>query len=254
MAYQQVTLGTLKTRLADRYEAVPYWTAEEARRALNEGLRIWSAATGFWRTVINVPTVPNDPYVALPGTMVQGTRVTWNGLPLEPASLDDFRYTLRNWRNTTTATTGAPARPVYWAPISLSLLMVYPADAYASVAGTHDLQINGVRQTPILTIDADWVDLGQEQLDVLLGYAQHVLAFKLGGQALVSTYPNWLAFLKAAAQENRQFARSAFYRKLMGLDQWRRARGTEAPVASAVDEALGEAGVLADPATRMRIG
>jgi hypothetical protein len=237
MAYTQVTLGTLKARLADRYEAVPYWTPEEARRALNEALRIYSAATGFWRTVVSVPTVPNDHYVALPGTLVQAARVTWNGLPLEPVTLTDLSWGIRNWRRTTTATPGAPPRPVYWARASLTLLAIYPADAFASVGGTHALQVNGVRQTPILINDSDFVDLGQEQFDVLLGYAQHVLAFKIGGQALVSTYPGWLAFLQAAARENRQFAKSLFYRKVMGLDVLHRVRGTEKDVQSAVDEA-----------------
>jgi hypothetical protein len=244
--YAQVTLGTMKARLADRYEAVTYWTPEEARRALNEGLRVWNAATGFWREVISVPTVPNSHYVALPGTLVQAARVTWNGLPLEPVTLTDLSWSIRNWRRITTATPGAPPRPVYWARASLTLLAIYPADAYASIAGTHAIQVNGVRSTPILVNDSDFVDLGQEQFDVLLGYAQHVLAFKLGGQALVSTYPLWLAFLRAAAEENAQFAKSSFYRKVMGIDVLRRKRGTEASVQSAVDEAMAADVALGD--------
>ncbi len=238
MSYQQITLGTLKARLADRYDQVPYWTAEDARRALNEGLRIYSAATGCWRAPFLRPTVPNDPYVAVPSTLVNAARVTWNDLPLEPASLFDFDSLFPNWRLTTTATAGAPSRPVYWARISLNLLVIYPADAFVSIAGTHALQINGVRNTPILTIDPDFVDLGQEQFDVLLGYAAHVLAFKLGGEALTSTYPGWLAFLRAAAQANQQFAASQFYRRVVGLDQQRRMRPPEKQVLSDVDAAL----------------
>jgi hypothetical protein len=235
MSYQQVTLATLQARLADRYEAVPYWTPEEARRALNEGLRIYSAATGFWRTIVSVPTVSGDPFVALPGSLVQAARVTWNGLPLEPITLDDLDWGIRNWQHVTTATPGAPPRPVYWARVSLTLLAIYPADAFASVGGTHALQVNGVRATPILVNAGDFVDLGQEQFDVLLAYAQHVLAFKIGGQALVDTYPGWLAFLRAAARENRQFAASSFYRQVMGLDRLRLARGTQRQVETPVD-------------------
>lgn len=237
MAYQQVTLGQLQAQLAARYEAVPYWTPEEARRAINEALRIYSAATGFWQTIVSVPTVPNDPYVALPGTLVQSARVTWNGLPLEPTTLFDLSYSIRNWSKITTATPGAPPRPVYWARAGLTLLAIYPADAFASIAGTHALQINGIRNTPILVSPGDFINLGQEQFDVLLGYAQHVLAFKLGGEALTATYPAWLALLQAAATENRQFAASSFYRKTMNLDEWRRKRDTERAVASAVDDA-----------------
>ena len=237
MAYQQVTLATLQQRLADRYEAVPYWTPEEARRALNEALRLWSVATGFWRTSVLIPTVPNRHYVALPGSLVQGARVTWNGLPLEPCTLTDLSWSIRNWRRTTTATPGAPLRPIYWARASLTLLAIYPADAYASVAGTHALQVDGIRSTPILINPGDFIDLGQEIFNVLLGYAEHVLAFKVGGQPLLATYPGWLALLKAAATENRQFAKSAFYRKVMGLDVLHPRRNTEKATQSAADEA-----------------
>lgn len=239
MAYQQVALSDLQAQLQARYESVPYWTLEEGRRALNEGLRIWSVATGFWREAILVPTVPNDPYVAVPGTLVQGTRILWNGLPLEPGSLFDFSATLPNWRGTTTVTPGAPTRPVYWARVSTNLFVIYPADAYASVTGTHSLMVDGVMNTPILKAPTDFVDLGQEQLDVLLGYAQHVLAFKIGGAVLTNSYPGWLAFLKAAALQNQQFAASSYYRRLQGLDQQRRLRPPAAPqVTSEVDQAL----------------
>lgn len=236
--YTQVTLSQMQTLLANRVEQVPWWTPEEARRAINEGLHLWSAATGFWRTVVSIPTVPSDPYVALPGTLVQGTRVTWNGLPLEPVTLQDLSWSIRNWRGTTTATPGAPPRPIYWAKASLTLLVIYPADAAISIAGTNTLQVNGVRETPILVNPGDYVDLGQEQFDLLLAYAQHVLAFKVGGQTLVATYPGWLGFLKAAAEENRQFAKSSFYRSMLGLDPlYPLTRGTERSVQSAADAA-----------------
>lgn len=238
MSYQQVTLATMQQRLAERYESSPYWTAEEARRALNEGLRIFSAATGFWREAVLTQTVPNDPYVALPGTLVGGSRVTWNELPLESASLADFDYAIPNWRGTTTASPGAPARPLYWARVGLSQLAIYPADAYVSIAGTHSLIINGIRSTPVMTNPSDFVNLGQEQHDILLGYAAHVLAFKLGGDALVATYPAWLALLKAAGDLNREFAASLFYRRVMGLDQLRRSLPSEKPVQSLADLAV----------------
>lgn len=243
MAYAQVTLATLKLRLAERVEGVPYWTGEEARLALNEGLRIYSAATGFWRVALPLVTVPNDPFVAVPGTVVSTAQLKWNGLVLEPCSLFDLDYLFPNWRATTTADGGSiPTRPVYWARIALNLLAIYPADAFASVAGTHSLLVDGVRQTPVLRIDPDFVDLGQEQLDLLLGYAQHVLAFKLGGEALTSTYPAWLAFLQALAASNRRFAASAWYRQVLGLDQQRRMRPVSVPVQGAVDQAIQQAG------------
>lgn len=230
MPYQQVSLVDLLQALSDRYEGVPFWTSTDAIAAINEGLRIWNAATGFWRAPFLTTTVPSDPYVAVTGTLVQACRVLWNGVPLEKASIADFDYAIPNWRGATTADPDHPIAPVYFAPISLSLLAIYPADAAIS-----SLIIDGVRATPVLTALPQYLDLGAEELNVLLGYALHVLAFTVGGEVLVRTYPGWQAFLKAAAARNHQFAASAYYRRLLGLDQQRRITPTAVPVPSAVE-------------------
>ena len=219
MSYQQVTLGTLKARLADRYDAVPYWSAEEARRALNEGLRVFSAATGFWRTEVLTQTVPNDPYVALPSALTQATRVLWNAIPLEKCALADLDYGIPNWRNAIAGTTPHPSRPAYWAPVALTLLVIYPADNGLDFPSS--MEVAGIHNTPVLVNAGDFVDLGQEQLDILLAYAQHVLALKVGGQTLVDSYAGWIGLLTAAAAENQQIAASQFYRRLLGLDMQR---------------------------------
>lgn len=231
MSYQQVTLSELQIQLASRVENKPWWSSAESVAALNEGLRIWNAATGRWLTKVYVPLVPNDPWVPLPGAIAQPVRVLYNAIPLEKASQADLDYSIPNWRGATTATPGHPNRPVYWAPVSLTLLVIYPA--FADFPST--LEVAGVHQTPLLVNAGDFVDLGEEELDLLLGYAQHVLAFKVGGPRFVLTYPKWLAFLKAAAAENRQLAATAFYRRLLGLDLQRWQRRQERPVTTPVD-------------------
>lgn len=235
MAYQQVTLAALQTLLALRVDNKPWWTAAEATRAINEGLRIWNAATGFWRGKAFVTTVPNDPWVAVPSTLVRSARVLWNGIPLERASQVDLDYGIPNWRAATTTSGGShPTRPVYWAPASLTLLLIYPADA----TGLNALEIDGVRQTPILAAAADYLDLNQADLDRFLAYAQHVLAVKVGGPTLIASYPGWLGFLQACAAENRAFAASTFYRRALGLDQQRRFVRKAIPVENPVDQAV----------------
>lgn len=236
MAYQQTTLAELQTQLAQRTESSPWWSAEEARLALNEGLRIWNALTGRWITKVYPEPVPRDPYVPLPGAMTQATRVLWQGIPLEKGSLADFDYGIPSWRKGVAGETGHPARPSYWAPVALNLFVLYPAMATDQFPGS--LEVAGVHQTPLLVNAGDYVDLGDELLDVLLGYALHVLSFKVGGQRLVASYPGWLEFLKAGAAENRQFAASAFYRRLLGLDQQRWLRRQERPVQNPVDGVL----------------
>lgn len=234
--YQAVTLSQLQTQLAQRTESSPWWSAEEARLALNEGLRVWNAITGCWTDKFYPTPIPNDPWVPLPGAMTQATRVLWDKVPLEKGSLADFDYGIPNWRNAVSGATGHPARPSYWAPVALNLLVLYPAMSTAQFPGS--LEVAGVHQTPLLVNAGDFVDLGQEQHDVLLGYALHALSLKVGGQRLVDSYAGWIAFLTAGAAENRQFAASKFYRRLLGLDAQRWVRRQERPVQNPVDQVL----------------
>lgn len=236
MPHQAVTLAGLQAQLSTRYEGKPWWTAEDARRALNNGLKLWNCATATWTGSYFTVTVPDDPYVSIGASLSQASRVLYNGIPLEKGSQQDFDWGIPNWRATTTATTGAPARPSYWAPLAMNLLVLYPADH----AGLGSLEVTGVRATPLLTLPTDFVDLGQELHDRLLAYALHVLALKVGGQTFLATYPGWLGFLQACAAENRQFAASAFYRRALGLDQARWLKRQERPAQNPVDEALAQ--------------
>jgi len=230
--YQRYTLTDLQALIAERTEAKPWWTADQSRRALNEGLRIWNAATGFWPGQEFRQTVPNDPMVALTGTLTRAARVLWNGIPLEKASLLDFDYGIPNWRSAVSGASGHPDRPVYWAPVSLNLLYLYPADA----AGLHSLEINGILQTPVLVDALDTLDLNEADLPRLLDYALHVLTFTVGGSTFTATYPAWLAFLQGAGEQNSQFAASSFYRRVLGLDQTARLKRQRVPAPAPVDD------------------
>ena len=244
--YQSVTLADLQAALEARVDSHPWWTAEQARLALNEGLRIWSAATAFWPAKGYAPCTPNDPYVPLifpvaaynpvsgQQALAPGVRVLYNGRPLEKVSMADLDLAVPNWRAATTASDGAPDRPVYWAPVALNLIAIYPAvTTYPTM-----LEIAGVQTTPVLVNPGDYIDLGQEQHDALLGYALHVLTFSMGGQRFTATYPGWLAFLRAASAENAQLAATALFRRLLGLDVQRWIKRQDRPAVNAVNQAL----------------
>jgi hypothetical protein len=239
MAYTQVTLADLQTQLGYRTESNPWWTPAQATAALNEALRIWNAATGRWTTTILVPVIPNDPFVPVASALTQASRVLWNAIPLDKCSMADLDYGIPNWRNATTTTAGHPTRPSYWAPVALNLLVVYPAADLALFPST--LDVAGVRRTPLLVNPGDFVDLGQEELDILLGYALHALSFTVGMGRLTETRPGYLAFLSAAAKENQQFAASTFYRRALGLDLQRVLRTQTRPVENPVDSVLDQA-------------
>lgn len=219
MPYNSVDLTTLRTRLKERYDSVPFWTDDEARRALNETLRVWNAITGFWRQRVNATANMNDPYVTLDGTMVHRTRVELNNVPLDPTSVFELDCVHPNWRGETVASGGSvPTTPVLWAPISMTLFVIWPA---SDVVQSNAIQVDGVRATPILVNAGDFVDIGEEEFSTLLGYAVHRLTLKLGGPRFQATMPLYKQFLAAAAERNDHFAASSFYRRVMGLDTHR---------------------------------
>lgn len=214
MAYSSVTLATLKSELASKYDSVPFWTAEEARLSINEGLRVWNAITGFWRARITLLTIPDDNYLPIPGNLAYKSRIEFNGSPLSPVSLLGLDVGRPSWEGETTATVGVPSAPKFWAPVSIDMIVLWPADH----VGNTTLTIDGVAETPILVLDADFVDLGQEEHDQLLGYALHVLAFKVGGDLFNSTMPLFQSWMKAAGERNAQFKASSLYRRVLNIE------------------------------------
>lgn len=222
MSYQTVTLSDCQTLLAQRYENQPYWTADQARRALNEGLRVWSLITATWRTSIDLLTIPNDPHLYVGGTMVKATQVRIGSRVLTPTSLYALDRSIASWESKNTESgLPTPTQVVYWAPIGITEIMIYPADA---PPGQTAITVDGVRSTPILVNAGDFLDLGEEELSVLLGYALHVLSFAKGIEALMASRPLYLAFLRAAVARNAVFAASSFLRKMNGWDMNRGAR------------------------------
>lgn len=238
MPYQQTTLADLQAQLAARYEAKPFWVADEATLAINEALSTWNLLTGRWRTRVVLPTT-TSPEVALPATLTYRTRVAVGGRPLTPTSIFDLDHGRSQWRQETTATDGLPSRPLVWAPISLMLIALWPADASAP----RSLSVDGVAQTPRLVNAGDFVDLGEDDFSVLLNFALHVLALKKGGPWFAKTQGYFRAFLEAAAAENDLITTSQTYRAVMGGGD----RGSEpirrpgaSPTGQAIRRAAGE--------------
>lgn len=213
--YTALTFADLKTRLAARYESVPFWSATEAGNAINEGLLTYGMLTGRWKRRIALATSPMDYELGLPDTMVYRMRVTFDGQPLSPTTLFDLDHGRPNWRKETTASGGAvPTRPTLWAPISLMLIYVWPMVTTVP----HSWGLDGVSATPTLVDDADTVDLAEADVSVLLGFALHVLTYKKGGPWFAATLPYYQQFLRAAGEENSRITTSQFYRRAMGND------------------------------------
>ena len=213
MPYTTTTLADLQTLMAQRWDSVVFWTAEEARLALNEALREWNLLTGRWRITVTLSVLAATPEIALPGVLSYGMRVTTAaGLPLHPTSVVELDLGEPQWRLQTGPT------PQLWAPVSLTQIAIWPA---AAADTPNALRCDGVMATPVLVFPTDTVDLGEEIIDVIADMALHVAAFKEAGDRWRATRPYFEAFLQAAADENSLLKTHQAYRRWAGLDRRR---------------------------------
>jgi hypothetical protein len=219
MAYTTTTLAALQALMIQRWDTVVFWTAEEARLALNEALRDWNLLTGRWRRRVTLDAVACVPDLPLPGTLTFAMRVTtFDGWPLIPSSLSDLDLGQPAWRHQTVETYGAPRRPTVWAPLSLTAIAIWPSFRRTQPGGLH---VDGVMATPVLVAPTDVIDLGEETVDVIADMALHVAAFKEAGDRWRATRPYFEAVLRAAAEENSLLKTHQAYRRFAGLDRRR---------------------------------
>lgn len=228
MAFQRVTLATLRTDLLAHWGSVAFWSNEEARLAFNEALRYWNLFTGRWRTRIVMATTANTVWYTTSSSLSLNAQIAFNERPLGFATLPGLDRAQPNWEGERTTTGGdVPTRPTAWAPAGWTRFAIWPADA----AGSNSLVVDGVRVTPTLVNDEDWVDLGEGDHDVLVGYALHVAAFKRGGELFRATLPLYSQFLEAAADQNERLRGTSFYRTAMLMAKDRSLRPDRLPAA-----------------------
>lgn len=221
--YQSYTLSDLVALLAERYDESPFWTLDEATDAINEALLTWNAFTGFWKETIEITTTAMNWDYDLTGSLVFGMRVEFNGRPLAQASLGDMDYGHPGWQSQNTASGGnVPTTPQKWLPLSIDMIAIWPADA----VGGNTLTVDGVAATPQLNYLDEYIDIGNEELSVILGYALHALALKEGGARFEATMPYFIEFLQQAAEENDQLSQSSEFRYFTGTDENRQTRVT----------------------------
>lgn len=122
-----------------------------------------------------------------------------------PFDLDKGYY---GWRNE--AQSGSC--PEYWAPWGIFKAFIHPAPV--SSYGIEWFYLDG---EPRLTDEAQYIDLGDEEILRIIDYAAWVLAFKQGlKEAIENPNPFKELFLLAAAQRNSRLRSTALYRKFMG--------------------------------------
>lgn len=210
MPFTRYTLLQLRTQLAYRWDSSPYWTQQDADRAINESLLLWNALTGYWRQRITITIPANDPYATVPGTMVQHTAVSIANYPLSKASIFGLSMARSNWRRETVATTGLPTVSQVWAPIALNAFVIWPATIVDTT-----VTVDGVRQTPVLVADGDFLDADDTVVNALLGYALHAAAVKAPGLTLLEQTKDYLTdFLSQAVERNAALRATDWYKRI----------------------------------------
>lgn len=110
--------------------------------------------------------------------------------------------------------------PIVFAPAGLNLVAI--ADP-----PTVDVQarLTVRRNTPVPAAVGEYIQLGKEWLDLVLGYAAHVAMFKVGGQELAATTHLADSFFKACADYNDEWG--AMYEKMTidAPDEVKKAQG-----------------------------
>jgi hypothetical protein len=229
MGYQQITRGQFRARIREQLggAAEVFWRDDELNRILQESLRVYNSITGFWRTRQLITTAADTVYYLVNGTITSSLRVSFNDHPLIPSALVDLDMGQESWESQNTSLSTCPNEPQIYGIGALNLIAIWPADH----DGGNELSVDGIAQTPILTSDAQFIDIGTEELSVLLDYCQHVALFKEGGTEFNDTIPNknggetlFSSFLKGAAGRSGMIARSELYRKWMGGDSTGRSK------------------------------
>lgn len=203
--YTRTTLGDLVSRLTERVgNNAVFWTAPEKRNAVNEAILVWNALTGAWNRTFQLPTT-GDIFYNTPRQILSLQRVKWGTSNLELSSLFELDNWITNWQSGT----GTPTR---WVPLSHNMFAVYPAP----VAGAF-LNLEGIARVPRLGNDAEFLDMGDEEVGRVLDYAHFYLAFKEGGEELKSAANLLLAFVESAVLRNQRLNAVGYFRKFLGL-------------------------------------
>lgn len=206
-AYTLTSVGTLATRLMQRTgDPAKFWGLQEKVDAITEAMRLWQALTGALQTTYPA-VVGLDVWVTVPRQIACVTRVTRNGVGLAQTSLKTLDLMDSGWE----AKSGVPDA---WAPdgvtrFALNRIPTISPSVLFSLTGIADVANLGA---------GDSVQVGNEELTILLGAAEHFLTFKEGGRELESSTEALKVLVAAAALRNSRLLHTDIYERFKGTD------------------------------------
>ena len=209
--YAQYTLAQLLTLFYEQVgENQTFFRQDEATRILQEAFRVFNCLTGFWRDRIDMGlTVAGQHWYATPPGLTYIYRVEVNQVVMQATTLYDLDYGRPTWETETATGTDLPQ---CFAPAGVNLFALWPA----SSAGGESLIVEGVTPAPVL-MNVGFVNLGQDELEMILDEALHIAQFKEGGQEFEASQEVHKEFLKEAGERNAVLMQSAKFRTWMGM-------------------------------------
>lgn len=127
-----------------------------------------------------------------------------DGKPIFTNSASDLDTFQPGWQNQ------APAVPQSLGMLSRNLFALSPAPN-----GTSIVRLDLAANIPVPTTDSDYLQVPGDVLPSLLGYAQHLACFKMGGNDFLSTRQLHANLLTTAAQYNGRLKQMNFYQDAM---------------------------------------
>lgn len=138
-----------------------------------------------------------EEYVALARLLPVIIHAEVQGVSTIPCTLQELESSTPNWENGTST----PSDVAIAAPNMIALNPVPD--------GVYSVTLDVVRKTPVPTTDATQVQIGREQLDAILDYAEHLALFKVHGAEWNATKLQAANFLKQAVTYNQRLSASA---------------------------------------------
>lgn len=116
-----------------------------------------------------------------------------NGVPVQTDSLHDIDTYRTTWQT-------KRSKPDLFGMAGMNLM------ALANVPdAAYSVMVDVVSNATVPASADDQIQVGREELDAILGYAEHLAAFKMGGQEFEITVPLYNRFLDLAAAQNGKF-------------------------------------------------
>lgn len=123
-----------------------------------------------------------------------------DGTKMQVVSVQELDAYAANWQNTTAA------EPTVMASLGLNYVGFYPTPD-----GVYTVTVDVVENAPIPASGDAAIQIGGEELDAIIGYAEHIAMFKVGGPEFEATNTLLENFLNAAMVYGERLGATARY-------------------------------------------